>query len=332
MDQPIIKKVKKVQGGGHHGGAWKVAYADFVTAMMAFFLLMWLLSSTSDEQRKGLADYFNPKIPLSDMSSGGDSMFQGDTVFKTDQMVSSGSGGSGDSRNNTDAEHDETDDSVEREQLFDFLAPPAPTEVETPSETAEESEPRELTKDELDAAIAEEGARRDAQMAQIASAFENLKTVDGGNELLEHLSMRVTPEGLMIEVTETDGDPLFKTGSSEPSPLMSALMEVVAPIVARLSNDVMIVGHTDATPYSRSSRISNWELSADRANSARRLLVGAGLPEDRLQRIAGAADRNPLSDNPFAPENRRIGITLLRETQPLPGSNSPAPPPALPQQ
>ena len=118
-------------------------------------------------------------------------------------------------------------------ELFDFLAPPKPVEVEVEKQVEVPAEtPRELTKDELNEAIASEEARRDAQMAEIASAFDELKDQEGGNELLEHLSMRVTPEGLMIEIAETDGDPLFRSGSAEPSALMSALMEVVAPIVA----------------------------------------------------------------------------------------------------
>lgn len=268
----VVKRVKKVTGGGHHGGAWKVAYADFVTAMMAFFLLMWLLNATTEEQRKGIADYFNPAIPISQISGGGVDMFNGSSVFSEDTLAKNGAGGS-------DAFSRET----QRADVDD--------EADTGDESsAEEEKALEGVKDDL-----------------LKRALQ-----DEGDSLARHIQTRMTPEGLVIELVEIDGSPLFELGSSQPSETMKRLLGVVASTISIVTNDVAIVGHTDSRAYSNGRNYSNWELSTDRANTARRLMVESGMDSAQIREVAGKADTEPLTPDPLAPQNRRISITLLK--------------------
>ncbi|MFQ5562713.1 MAG: flagellar motor protein MotB [Parvularculaceae bacterium] len=265
-DQIIIKRVKKVSGEGHHGGAWKVAYADFVTAMMAFFLLMWLLNATTEEQRKGIADYFNPAIPISQVSGGGSDMFNGATVFSEDTLAKNGAGGS-----------------------------------EAFSRESQKADAADGSDDEEEKTL--EGVKKDL----LKRALE-----DEGDSLARHIQTRMTPEGLVIELVEVDGSPLFELGSSQPSKTMRRLLEIVADAISIVANDVAIVGHTDSRAYSNGRAYSNWELSTDRANTARRLMVDAGMDLNQIREVAGKADTEPLTPDPLAPQNRRISITLLK--------------------
>ena len=281
---PIIKKVKKVAGHGHHGGAWKVAYADFVTAMMAFFLLMWLLNATSEEQKRGIADYFSPTVPISERSGGGDSMFNGNTIFTSKDLARSNIGGK-----------KKTDETDTEDQDADEMAAAAEKAVE-----GEEGEDEEKT-------------GQQSVQAAIEDALNAIKQAGDDSELLNHLSLKITPEGLMIEIAERDGAPLFTAGSARPSEKMRQLMAVIAPIVSELANDIAIAGHTDASPFANDARYSNWELSSDRANAARRLMIEDGFPGGRVRKVTGFAERDPLTpEDPLAPQNRRIAITLLK--------------------
>lgn len=269
--QVIIKKVKKISGDGHHGGAWKVAYADFVTAMMAFFLLMWLLNATTEDQRKGIADYFNPTIPVSQISGGGTGALNGESVFSEKTLAKNGSGGSRNVQTDRDAEED---DAVKN------LA-----EIEAQKQ-------RELE-------ALEEGLR-----AQLES--------DDTEGLSRHFLTRLSDDGLVIELVEVDGSPLFDVGSSNASPVMSLLLEVVAQSLQLVTNDIAIVGHTDSLTFNGRKNYSNWELSTDRANTARRLMINAGLNSTQINEISGKADTQPLVSDPTAPQNRRISITILK--------------------
>jgi len=265
----IIKRVKKVSGDGHHGGAWKVAYADFVTAMMAFFLLMWLLNATTEDQRKGIADYFNPSIPISQVSGGGADVLEGETVFVDDELVRQGHGGR------------------------QTMPEPAPVQADKKTEAEERAEESELK------SVSQDLLKR-AMEAQ-------------GDILARHIQTRLTPDGLVIELVEVDGSPLFELGSSRPSPTMVKLLQVVAGAVTQVANDVAIVGHTDSRPYAGGRDYTNWELSTDRANTARRLMVSSGMNGRQIAEVSGKADTEPLTPNPLAPQNRRISITLLRD-------------------
>lgn len=276
--QIIIKKVKKVSGGGHHGGAWKVAYADFVTAMMAFFLLMWLLNATTEDQRKGVADYFNPTIPISQVSGGGSQVLNGASVFSEDKLIRDGSGGARGTQNT----------------------------AETGDETGDETEKKKRKKEE---------AEKNAQEKALEALNESLqrKMSEGsGDGLEQHIKTKITPDGLVIEIVEIDGRPLFEVGSKKASKIMHLLMEAVANSLENVNNDIAIVGHTDSLAYSGRRDYSNWELSTDRANTARRLLIGSGFAAEKINRVAGKADTEPLLEDAFSPQNRRIAIAILK--------------------
>lgn len=255
----IIKRPKIVQADGHHGGAWKVAYADFVTAMMAFFLLMWLLNATTEEQRKGIADYFNPSIPIAAVSGGGADALNGSSVTAESTLSK-----------------------ISKRELEN------PTQV-LPDPTAGKTE--EGIADALDRAMRGEAA-----------------------ELSQHISLRMTPEGLVIEITDREGSPLFASGSAEPSPALITLTKSVSAALSNVENTMKITGHTDSLPFPVTHKYTNWELSSARANTARRLLSQAGGREYRVAEVSGKAATQPLFENARDPRNRRISITILRET------------------
>jgi chemotaxis protein MotB len=263
--------VKKVTAG-HHGGAWKVAYADFVTAMMAFFLLMWLLNATSEEQRKGIADYFDPTLPISRTSAGGVGMLSGDSIFAEDRLAGTldqDSKRRPDNTRGTDTAPGGTD----------------------PSEHGE-------------AEVAEA-----ALEAELASAMQDPET----EGLSEHFHLRVTPEGLVIEIVDLSDTPLFEAGSARPGAVLRTLLGILVPLLSTTTNDIAIVGHTDARPFQPGATYTNWELSAERAGAARRLAIDLGLEARRVVRVSGVADTNPFDPDPASPRNRRIAVVLLRE-------------------
>lgn len=272
--QPIIIRRKKVyKADGHHGGAWKVAYADFVTAMMAFFLLMWLLNATTEEQRKGLADYFNPTIPMSRISGGGSDALNGSSIFTEETLARSGTG----------ASHERT--------------------VESPAVNGSFEESKE------DSSGASE-AEKQAIAENLQSLKESLE--DQSQKLSEHLLIKMSPEGIVLELVDSESTPLFPVGRSEPSDLLIELLDVVADSFETFENDIKIVGHTDNRRYRNDAIYDNWNLSADRANAARRLLLRSGIDRNRIREVSGKADTDPLlKDDPAAAQNRRISITIL---------------------
>ncbi len=265
--QPIIIRRKKVYAAdGHHGGAWKVAYADFVTAMMAFFLLMWLLNATTEEQRKGIADYFNPNIPIAAVSGGGAGALSGDSVMAQSTLARNGIGAK--TTSNKQGKAEGIGDAVGEAQK-------------------EEAEVEEKLKD-LNQALEAKGAG-----------------------LLEHVSLKKTNEGLVIELIDSNNEPLFNLGNSNPSPLLRELLAVVSESLGPVKNDVKIVGHTDARVFPNQARYTNWELSSDRANASRRLLVEQGFPKSQIKEVSGKGSTEPLVSDAMAPQNRRISIILL---------------------
>ena len=265
----IIKRKKVVVGGGHHGGAWKVAYADFVTAMMAFFLLMWLLNATTEKQRKGISDYFNPTIPVNRISGGGDGAFGGDSVFSDETMAQTGTG------------------ARQRE-----IAVAAPDPAQGHGTAGEGRGSSEL---------------EDVEKALIARGGES-NTME---QLLRHVVTRVTDEGLVIEVFDLPDAPLFSEDGSEPTPALRAIATLLGEVLNLTTNEMAVAGFLRAHPV---TLIDNpvWDLSADRAQAMRRLLVETGLNPDRMQRIAGHADRKPAVTDPAALRNNRVEVILLR--------------------
>ncbi len=273
----IVKKIKK-SGGGHHGGAWKVAYADFVTAMMAFFLLLWLLNVTTEEQKMGIADYFDPNPKVSTTVSGANGMLGGLTISKDGAMVK-------------DAQ------------------PVTPQQEATPAlKPGQEKMTDEKLKEELRKREEENFKKAEKAIKAAMSSSSELK------ELEKNLKMDMTPEGLRIQIVDQDGKPMFPSGSAEMYDRTQKLLAKVSEVIRKMPNEISVRGHTDSIPYSNGAGYGNWELSADRANASRRVLVGAGFPENRVTNVLGKADKDHLmSDKPNDAENRRISIILLRE-------------------
>lgn len=284
--QPIIIKKIKKGGHGHHGGAWKVAYADFVTAMMAFFLLLWLLNVTTDEQKEGIAEYFSPTVAVSP-SSGGAGVFGGSSAFETETKMDSAN-------------------------PFGFMVD-HPVSADSSGSPASDSTEREMDKSEAEKVVAE------AEELKFEEAEEELnQAIEATPELAalkESLLIDRTPEGLRIQIVDQENKPMFPLGSAEMYDHTRKILGLVAKVIQKLPNKIAIDGHTDATPYRPGATFTNWELSADRANASRRALEAAGIKQERLFRITGKADKELLvPDEPASPRNRRIAILLMRET------------------
>ncbi len=280
----VIKKVKKVIGGGHHGGAWKVAYADFVTAMMAFFLLMWLINTTSPEQKRGIADYFAP-ASVSRSTQGSDGLLGG-TAFQEDGARASGS------NRQIDEEL-----SAENERTKSGSPEKTTTQAGVPSESA------------LAQALSK---RESAKFASAeASLRQALQDLPDYAELSKNIIIEQNDDGLNIQLVDQEGRAMFSGSSADPLPRTQHLLDTVSKVIQQLSNRISISGHTDTTAPSRPG-YSNWDLSADRANAARRILEKSGVEADRIYQVAGKGDREPLyPDDPDLPANRRISITLM---------------------
>ena len=326
----IVVRREEGGGGGHHGGAWKVAYADFVTAMMAFFLLMWLLNATTEEQRRGIADYFSPTNLMGRSVSGSGQPFGGQTP-NDDQPQVSTTGAvrieQGPRPVVVDVEEDDSEtpaqpvpwreappgDNSEAERAAAARIASAafvPERGGPAAETAPEQRPENMGEEALRRELARrerEAFERTAQQIQ-AAVRDDPALADLARQLLvEH-----TPEGLRIQIVDAERQPMFAIGSAAPNDRARALMARVAQIVARLPNAISVAGHTDATPFRGQG--SNWDLSADRANATRRLLVEGGIAEARIRSVTGNAERDPLlPDQPHAAANRRVSVTLIRQ-------------------
>ena len=294
-DRPIlIKKIKKVQGGGHHGGAWKVAYADFVTAMMAFFLLMWLINATDPEQKKGIAEYFAP-ASVSDTTSGSGGLLGG-TALGDEGAKGAGSA-----------------------SVVQQLAPEAPPNVDQAGQS-------QNVASASDQALRDEISRREA--AEFASAAESLRQAMQRMPELAELSKQLiidqTPEGLRIQLVDQEGRSMFDQNSARPNARAQVLLRAISTVINRLPNRISITGHTSAVAGSgRASTAADWPLSSARANASREILQRAGVDPDRVYSVAGKAGSDPLyPDDPSLAGNRRIAIVLLREAPVLPMDTS----------
>lgn len=268
----IVKRIKKGHGG-HHGGAWKIAYADFVTAMMAFFLLMWLLGSTAKGELQGISDYFSS--PLKVAMAGGDGSGNSSSVIP--------GGGNDLSKVHGQVRRSDTDSEKARRQSIDTAR----------AERAKQDAERIKTlQAKIDALIT-----------------ENPRL----NEYKSQIRIDVTPDGLQIQIVDDQNRPMFDSGSAMVKPYMRDILREIGAALNGVENRVSLAGHTDAVPYSNSDRgYSNWELSSDRANATRRELVAAGMPDAKLGRVVGLAASDLLEpDNPRSAANRRITITVL---------------------
>jgi chemotaxis protein MotB len=305
----IIKKIKKVGGHGHHGGAWKVAYADFVTAMMAFFLLMWLLNATTEEQKRGLSNYFGPAGELSG-SGGSGGVLAGLTITSEGLLDNSVMSGEGRTDGQNYGKKGLTDTEVTDDQdNADHKKQPVDRTVEGPTMALFQQNPPAQN-------------QRNQETAVIRLEKENFKEVEAAlkqailedpelKKLAENLIIDMTPEGLRIQLVDQQQYAMFPLGDAEPYPQTRRLLDLVARVVQKLPNKISITGHTDALLFNSKKSYSNWELSADRANASRRYLLQSNLNPNRIIYVAGKAATEPLLPaNPTAAQNRRISIVL----------------------
>jgi chemotaxis protein MotB len=286
-DTPIvIKRIKKGGGDGHHGGAWKVAYADFVTAMMAFFLLMWLINTTSPEQKRGIADYFAPAT-VSQSTSGSGGILAG-TALGDKGSKSQGS-----------------------VSVLQQVSPETPPNAPQSNQSAQSSSAGK------EQAAQEEQAFDSAAQA-IRQAMQDMPELA---ELSKQILIDKTPEGLRIQLVDQEGRSMFDPDSTTPNDRAKLLLRAVGHIIGRLPNRITITGHTSATPGVKSP--ADWALSAARADAARTFIQQAGVDPDRVAQVSGKAATDPLyPDDPTLPGNRRIAIVLLREAPVLPADSS----------
>ncbi|MEQ1806516.1 MAG: flagellar motor protein MotB [Burkholderiaceae bacterium] len=273
--QPII--IKRVKKGGHavHGGAWKIAYADFVTAMMAFFLLMWLLGSVTDGDKKGIADYFNTPLKVALLQSGNGS---GDASH-----VVKGGG----------KDFSRTSGQVKNGEI--------PPDQKTINLAALKAEQRRLEMERL------KGLRD--KVEDILANNPKLAAMKS------QIRLDMIRDGLRIQIVDENGRPMFDSGSAVVKPYMRDLLAELGNVLAEVPNRLTLEGHTDATPFGAGGRgYSNWELSSDRANASRRELIFGGLPEERVMRVQGLASISPYEpSDPHSAQNRRISIIVMNK-------------------
>ncbi len=270
---PIIIKKIIVGGHGHHGGAWKVAYADFVTAMMAFFLLLWLLNAVSSEKLSGIADYFDPTVGIA------------------------GGHGIGYSGGKSDAQPDGVK-TGDKQKGFRYGVPSTGSVISAPVEDAR-------TDDEAE----------DQRLMLIQGDMQKSFNEDMSlSALKDNVAVAVTEEGLRITIMEQDKAPMFEVGKAELTVQAKNILFKIIKFIQFCPNYISISGHTDSAIISKDNNYTNWELSADRANSARRYMISNGVSEDQINRIIGKADTEPLQGRQSSNSinNRRIDITLLR--------------------
>jgi chemotaxis protein MotB len=304
--QPIVIKRKK-HGHAHHGGAWKIAYADFVTAMMAFFLLMWLLGSTTKGELMGIAEHF--QTPLHVALFGGSGAGDSSSVIQ---------GGGQDLTRSTGQV--KRGDSTEQKKVVNIRA--ARAELDLPTRTDTPVGPSTPSSDDQRAEQADRqalGALKDKMQAMIdanpaLSAFK------------DQLLLELTDEGLRIQIIDAKNRPMFDLSSADLKPYAIEILDHIAVALNDVPNKVTISGHTDATVY-RNGRdgMSNWELSADRANAARREMARAGLAPNKISRVVGHGDSALFNvANPTDPINRRISIVVLRRGLEAPARTRPS--------
>lgn len=316
--QPIIIKKVKGHGHGHHGGAWKVAYADFVTAMMAFFLLLWLLNATTEEQRSGIADYFSPES-IASPGSGSGGILGGQTVAIDGNKLSAAAEADGASVPLPPLPSGDGDGGIEGEETTAGDGGETEFPQNGSTEFAENGETDKMADGTVDEAAMQQAMaeREQAQFEAAADALRQaIETVPELAQLEDSLLIEQTPEGLRIQLVDQAGYSMFALGSSQPNAETRKLVQLVSRVVNQLSNKISISGHTDSRGYRSAEGYTNWELSSDRANAARRLLIESGLGSQRIALVQGRADTDPLlPDEPESEQNRRISIVLLRENE-----------------
>lgn len=332
----LIKRVDDDDHDDHHGGGWKVAYADFMTAMMAFFLLLWILAASDEEKLRGLADYFTPS--LSEAGGRGQGMLAGQ-VLAEDGYLSGTDGPKSEERLPSFGQENPLavfDSRIRYDEKFASAASPEPggsnaneggisrdgsdPELDQPGLGAHEGDTSagveaaaEVDARDALAELIEAEAARKKQLEEVKEAIESkLAATPGISDLRDNLKFELTKEGLEIQIIDGKGQSMFEIGSARIAGRAEGLIKVVADAIAPKYWPIAISGHTDSLAYADGANYSNWELSADRANATRRVLQEQGVSASRVQRINAFADVRPLTDaSSDAPENRRIGILLI---------------------
>lgn len=278
----IVKKIVAEGHGGHHGGAWKVAYADFVTAMMAFFLLMWLLGATTEKQRKGLADFFAPTlVEVKAGSAGSTGLFGGESLVDKDSYP-------------------------HRAAQTGTRSLTIPVDANGGAKEGAGDKGRLKNKSEMAEADRKAFERVRRTLAQRMAANAELR------KLARNVRFVPIRDGVRIDLVDNADYSMFALGTTALAPEAAKLMTLIAQTVRDLPNTIMIRGHTDAVAYGRPQDMNNWMLSSGRAEATRRRLALGGVGERRFERIEGVADREPMiAKDPYDPRNRRVAITLL---------------------
>ena len=278
----IIRHVKDKHGAHHHGGAWKIAYADFVTAMMAFFLLMWIIGATNEDQRKGIADYFTPTVIQMKNSGGSNGVLAGRSIQATDGVAA--------------------------HPAVSGKAPVAAAGGDTSGPLAARTPvPQKATPLPGQARTADE--ERFRKVERIVNArLAGDPTLKG---LRGQIKFVRTRDGMRIDIVERADFSMFGLGTAAFTPDADRLVRTVAAAVAVVPNTLTVRGHTDARPY-QAGRDNNWTLSSARADATRQRLTDAGVAAGRFRRIEGVAATDPFNpSDPLDPRNRRISVTLL---------------------
>jgi len=264
----VIRRVKKVVAGGHHGGSWKVAFADFATAMMAFFLLMWLIAATTKEQRGAISEYFNNPSMMDGRATAPSPGINGPGGAST-SLIKLGSG------------------------------------MELKKATIRPADPKEAKK----MAKEQERKRLESLMKELSAAIEASQSLA---PFKDQLLIDITPAGLRIQIVDKQNRPMFDIGSTSLKSYTVEILHELARFIGEVPNRISISGHTDTTPYGKANGYTNWELSADRANAARRALVAGGLSEDKIAVVVGLSSSVLFDkENAQAPINRRISIVVM---------------------
>ncbi|SMQ94081.1 flagellar motor protein MotB [Xanthomonas fragariae] len=271
----VIRRIKKVQGGGHHGGAWKVAFADFVTAMMAFFLVLWLMAATTKEQRAAISEYFRNPSPLSGKSPAPSPGMNGPGGASTSMIKL---GGTADMAKGQKDEMGRKRDNA--------------------TDTNEDSR-------------AKDKQRLETLMQDLKEAIDKSQALE---PFKDQLLLDLTPDGLRIQIVDKQNRPMFDIGRDQLKPYTVDILRELSSFINEVPNHISITGHTDTTAYSSDAGYTNWELSADRANAARRALVSAGMADPKVSRVVGLSS-SVLFDktNPQNPINRRISIVVMTQ-------------------
>ncbi|MBC9249176.1 flagellar motor protein MotB [Pseudomonas alcaligenes] len=276
-NQPIIVKRVKKTAAGHHGGAWKIAFADFATAMMAFFLVLWLMSSATPEQKKAISGYFQDPIGYTESASP---------------------------------------------YVIDLGGTPTPApdrtlnpELKDAPDAMESAVDAEDTPEQLEAKQAEQMAEQ-VEKERLEMLLQELQTKVDENPQLQkfkdQILFEITQDGLRIQIMDAENRPMFDLGSARLQPYFEDILLILAETIKEVPNKISVSGHTDAKPFAGQAEFGNWELSANRANAARRALTAGGYPDERVARVVGYASSALFDRNdPLNPVNRRIDIIVL---------------------